>query len=408
MDKIVNLARSAKEMQQALGVANKKLGPSTSHSDLRAGGGGGGAAAAATEAAHQSETTRLKKEREAAERALEEERRKREAAEARAEDERRKREEEMARLQAQKAASSNSSARETETMQLPPLKKNQNYSQQVVEHFKMEESWSVDLKDLELERQIGQGSFGKVYLGSYFGTKVAIKKIIVKDEREMVLIKREVDMLKDVRHPNIVSFYGICKQDDALLLVQEFVPCGELYKLLKDDKVEIDWKLSFSIAKDTAAGMSYLHSRGVVHRDLKSENLLVDEHWRIKICDFGLARIPRKSTRPLTHKIGTPFFMAPEVIQGKTYDEKADVFSFGIVVLELISRCKGPADIMERGLSDNYAVNFERLMPFIPKDCPHELFKIAKECCVVVPAQRPTFKQIVERIKVLQERYSTT
>lgn len=110
-----------------------------------------------------------------------------------------------------------------------------------------------------------------------------------------------------------MSFYGICKQDDALLLVQEFVSCGELYKLLKDDTVLIDWKLSMSIARDTAAGMAYLHSRGVIHRDLKSENLLVDEHWRIKICDFGLARIPRKSTRPMTHKIGTPFFMAPEV-----------------------------------------------------------------------------------------------
>lgn len=155
---------------------------------------------------------------------------------------------------------------------LPPKKAGETFSQQVANNFKVDEGWSVNLDDVEIERQIGQGSFGKVYVGTYFGTKVAIKKIIVKDEREMTLIRREVDMLKcvlasricparlrltlnrDVRHPNIVSFYGICKQDDALLLVQEFVSCGELYKLLKDDTVIIDWKLSMSIARDTAAG----------------------------------------------------------------------------------------------------------------------------------------------------------
>ena len=228
---------------------------------------------------------------------------------------------------------------------------------------------------------------------------------------------------RDVRHPNIVSFYGICKQDDALLLVQEFVSCGELYKLLKDDTVVIDWKLSMSIARDTAAGtrslsfnsnltrisfagMAYLHSRGVIHRDLKSENLLVDEHWRIKICDFGLARIPRKSTRPMTHKIGTPFFMAPEVILGKEYDDKADIFSFGVVLLELITRCKGPPDIMERGPTDGYAVNFDRLMAFVPKDVPSDFFKIGKVSVSANPAERPTFKQIVERIKYIQVRNS--
>jgi tRNA A-37 threonylcarbamoyl transferase component Bud32 len=368
MDKIVNLARSAKEMQSALGIANKKPAPASPAVDRRAA---------------QEEEERKKKDAE---------KRERERAE---EEDRRKREEEERRR------------RETDTMVLPPAKKGQTFSVQVVENFKTDESWSVDLKDLELERQIGQGSFGKVYQGSYFGTKVAIKKIIVKDEREMVLIKREVDMLKDVRHPNIVSFYGICKQDDALLLVQEFVSCGELYKLLKDEKVEIDWKLCFSISKDTAAGMAYLHSRGVIHRDLKSENLLVDEHWRIKICDFGLARIPRKSTRPMTHKIGTPFFMAPEVIQGKSYDEKADVFSFGIVLLEVVTRCKGPPDIMERGQNEGYAVNYDRLLPFVPKDCPPELFKLAKETCHVQSPQRPSFKAIVERIRGLQDRYST-
>lgn len=150
--------------------------------------------------------------------------------------------------------------------------------------------------------------------------------------------------------------------------------------------------------------MAYLHSRGVIHRDLKSENLLVDEHWRIKICDFGLARIPRKSTRPMTHKIGTPFFMAPEVILGKEYDDKADVFSYGVVLLELVTRCKGPPDIMERGPTDGYAVNFDRLMAFVPKDVPSDFFKIGKVSVSPNPGERPTFKQIVERIKYIQVR----
>ena len=90
---------------------------------------------------------------------------------------------------------------------LPPKKAGETFSQQVANNFKVDEGWSVNLDDVEIERQIGQGSFGKVYVGTYFGTKVAIKKIIVKDEREMTLIRREVDMLKCAFSPPAYFFF---------------------------------------------------------------------------------------------------------------------------------------------------------------------------------------------------------
>jgi len=233
--------------------------------------------------------------------------------------------------------------------------------------------------------------------------KLLLKKITVKDEREMILIKREVDTLKDIRHPNIVQFYGICKQDDSLLLVQEFIACGELYKLLKDTKIDIDWRWKVSMAKDSASGMSYLHSKNIIHRDLKSENLLVDEQKRIKICDFGLATVPRN--RQMTVKIGSPFFMAPEILLGKQYNEKADVFSYGVVLVEIVTRANAPPDTMERSASSGYTLNFDKLRPHIPPECPPEFLKLARLCLRVSPDERPTFKQALDILKAIQEHY---
>jgi len=172
---------------------------------------------------------------------------------------------------------------------------------------------------------------------------------------------------------------------------------------LLDKTIEMDWRLRLSICRDTASGMSYMHAKNIIHRDLKSENLLVDEHWKIKICDFGLARVPRSGARPMTSKIGSPYFMAPEVLLGKQYNEKADVFSYGVVILELITRGDGPPDMMERIPAQGYAINLSKLIPYVPKDCPTELFKLARICVNVVPEERPSFKKVLDILKAIAE-----
>lgn len=139
--------------------------------------------------------------------------------------------------------------------------------------------------------------------------------------------------------------------------------------------------------------MLYLHTSDIVHRDLKSHNILLDENLNAKLCDFGLAR-PKSDLNSGSAKFsGTPAYMAPEILQKKLYDEKVDVFAFGTLVWEIATR-KIPfegidfADLKMRVLGD------EKL--FVPKTTPKELAKLIEACRVLDPAKRPTFAQIAQ------------
>eukprot|EP00163_Fabomonas_tropica_P014094 TRINITY_DN2573_c0_g1_i4.p1 TRINITY_DN2573_c0_g1~~TRINITY_DN2573_c0_g1_i4.p1 ORF type:complete len:119 (-),score=31.14 TRINITY_DN2573_c0_g1_i4:239-595(-) len=117
---------------------------------------------------------------------------------------------------------------------------------------------------------------------------------------------------------------GACTTPPHLCMVTEFIRKGNLRKILNDDDLELSWSQRVKIANDTARGMVYLHSKKIIHRDMKSYNLLVDDHWNTKVCDFGIARVMKKKQMSLK---GTDLWMAPEVIAGGAYNEKADVFS---------------------------------------------------------------------------------
>ena len=124
-------------------------------------------------------------------------------------------------------------------------------------------------------------------------------------------MKREISLLKQVRHPNVTEFIGISKDpDNNLLIVMEFVPGGELYPLLQKEDLEIDWPLRLKIAHDVASALAFMHARNIIHRDIKSENLLVDDQWNIKLCDFGFARAieSREKTRMTMCTTSSLFF----------------------------------------------------------------------------------------------------
>jgi len=203
--------------------------------------------------------------------------------------------------------------------------------------------WDVDFNDLYDLEEIGGGNFGKVYKAKLNHLDVAIKQLYdIDDEFMFKYIEREMALLKEMRHPNIVKFLGLCKSDEGdIFIVTEFVPGGDLRHILKDKNFPLPWKLRISIAMDLAKALQYLHSQGIIHRDVKSNNLLVEEDWTIKVCDFGFARDIDKSTESMT-LCGTDEWMAPEVALGEKYDAKADVFSFGMVIVELITRKKPP------------------------------------------------------------------
>jgi serine/threonine protein kinase len=202
----------------------------------------------------------------------------------------------------------------------------------------IDDEWHIDYSELETHKEIARGSFGVVYQGSFRGTEVAIKKLIQQhfSPEQMKDFLDEIDMMKKLHHPNVVLLIGVCVKEPNLCIVTELL-AGSMWNLLHDKSVRLDWQLQHKLLLDTAKGMNYLHlfKPPIIHRDLKSPNLLVDSHFNVKIADFGLARI---KAQLMTGNLGTCQYMAPEVITSASYSEKADVYSYGVVVWEVLTR----------------------------------------------------------------------
>eukprot|EP01089_Gocevia_fonbrunei_P022101 TRINITY_DN879_c0_g1_i1.p1 TRINITY_DN879_c0_g1~~TRINITY_DN879_c0_g1_i1.p1 ORF type:complete len:401 (-),score=122.39 TRINITY_DN879_c0_g1_i1:94-1296(-) len=260
--------------------------------------------------------------------------------------------------------------------------------------------WMVHFNDIEFGDKLGEGNFGAVFKGEYMGTKVAIKKLFFVDDQFMQkYIEREMDTLTAIHHPNIVQLLGICMEQEDVYLITEFVNGGDLHKRLLESKT-LSWNQKVSYCKDIALAMTYLHSKNIMHRDLKSHNLLLGEGDKIKVCDFGLARTEGSGEEIKAQKtiVGTHEWMAPEISMGQNYDKSADVFSFAMVMYEVITQGDPPP----RKLVEGFRFLPEKHKPGIPADTPPELWNILVECGNTEPKDRPLFKDIVKRLSTLE------
>jgi len=265
--------------------------------------------------------------------------------------------------------------------------------------------YNIPYDELVIENEIGHGGFGVVYHASYFGTSVAVKQIPTPTSpEEKLFLKREVAILKGVRHPNCVQFIGLTNdQRGNTNIVTEYVSGGNLRSALKDKARILPWYYRISVCNDIASAMAYLHSKNILFRDLKSKNILLEESGKAKICDFGLARSGLgMAARPMTI-CGTDDWMAPEVILGMDYNTQADVFSYGIVLLEVVTRAKVSLEL-QRSPMDAFGLNEEQAKRLIPEDCPKDFALLAFTSSAYEPEQRPPFKQIVQIFaKLLKE-----
>jgi serine/threonine protein kinase len=274
----------------------------------------------------------------------------------------------------------------------------------------LESSWAIDPNDVKTFKEIGHGAFGKVFKAEYLGTDVALKKIElskISDPMELLFLKREVAVLKSARHPNIVTFIGVStinkgQPNEEAWLVMELLSKGDLRSYLTNPKNDVGWAHKVQMAYDIACAMSYLHSRKIIFRDMKSKNLLLDDNGRVKVIDFGFARAHDQDSRPKT-MCGTDDYMAPEVILGMDYNEKADIFSYGIVLFDIITRKKFAKE-MPRTPQDAFGIDEERVKEsgIIPTDCPPFFLDLAFFCCKYEEKKRPSFKQILEFLKKLK------
>jgi len=246
---------------------------------------------------------------------------------------------------------------------------------------------------------IGSGKFGEVYIGTYLGTPVAIKKILESDEDTKVSIERELQMLKGVRHPNIVQFLGLCQHKGDIYFVTEYMDRGDLFDILFFGDAPLSWKIKLKIALDVAMPCFYLQAKNLLHRDLKSQNILISgADYKAKLCDLGLARALDTASRRLTF-VGTDRWMAPEICLGIDYDYKVDVFSYGVVLMEIITQAVPD----ERRAQDKFAFNEGTFRGKVPRSCPAAFAQLAIDCTKLDPRTRPSFKSIMERVKRLYE-----
>ncbi|KAJ1258726.1 hypothetical protein BS78_10G097900 [Paspalum vaginatum] len=263
--------------------------------------------------------------------------------------------------------------------------------------------FEIQWEELTLGERVGLGSFGEVYRGDWHGTEVAVKKFLQQDISSDALeeFRTEVGIMKRLRHPNVVLFMGAVTRVPHLSIVTEFLPRGSLFRLIHRANNQLDEKRRLRMALDVARGMNYLHNCTpvIVHRDLKSPNLLVDKNWVVKVCDFGLSRIKHNTFLSSRSTAGTAEWMAPEVLRNEPSDEKCDVFSYGVILWELctlLQPWEGMNPMQVVG-----AVGFQQRRLDIPGGVDPAVAEIIRRCWQTDPRMRPSFSEIMAVLRPL-------
>jgi len=276
--------------------------------------------------------------------------------------------------------------------------------------------WIINATDLEFVKKLGAGTSGEVFKGLYKGKPVAIK--LLKEmmaEKELDEFKKEFTIMSALRSPYVVYFFGACLKP-KMCMVMEFCDRGSLYHVLTDEKLHIGWDKFFSMGVETCKAIEVLHSWDpqIMHRDLKSLNLLVTKDWHVKVCDFGLSRFDTADNMDTMRKMrGTMAFCAPEVYRGLKFTPKSDVYSLGMVLWEMMIRVIKQK--YEQPYSEYKHLQFDfqiiiqaatkNLRPTIPETCPPTLQELLKQCMDRDAEPRPTAAKLTEEVMKLEQEY---
>nr|XP_033791676.1 dual specificity testis-specific protein kinase 1 [Geotrypetes seraphini] len=251
--------------------------------------------------------------------------------------------------------------------------------------------------------KIGSGFFSDVFKVRHrqSGQIMVLKMNKLTSNRANML--REVQLMNRLSHPNILRFMGVCVHQGQLHALTEYMNGGNLEQLL-DSAEPLSWNVRIKLSLDIAKGLCYLHSKGVFHRDLTSKNCLVKceaRGYSAVVGDFGLAeKIPDYSegmeAEPLA-VVGSPYWMAPEVLRGEHYNEKADVFAYGIILCEVIARIPADPDYLPR--TEDFGLDAEAFRNMVEEDCPSSFLQLAFHCCSMNPKTRPSFSEVTQRLE---------
>ncbi|XP_014837202.1 PREDICTED: mitogen-activated protein kinase kinase kinase 12-like [Poecilia mexicana] len=252
-----------------------------------------------------------------------------------------------------------------------------------------EESWEVPFEEISDLQWVGSGAQGAVFLGKLHGEEVAVKK--VRDIKET-----EIKHLRKLKHPNIITFKGVCTQAPCYCILMEYCAQGQLYEVLRAGRkitpsLLVDWSMGI------AGGMNYLHLHKIIHRDLKSPNMLITHDDMVKISDFGTSKeLSDKSTK--MSFAGTVAWMAPEVIRNEPVSEKVDIWSFGVVLWEMLTGEIPYKDVDSSAII--WGVGNNSLQLPVPESCPDGFKILLRQCWNCKPRNRPSFRQILLHLDI--------
>uniref|UniRef100_A0AAX7TQZ6 non-specific serine/threonine protein kinase n=1 Tax=Astatotilapia calliptera TaxID=8154 RepID=A0AAX7TQZ6_ASTCA len=254
---------------------------------------------------------------------------------------------------------------------------------------------------------LGKGCFGQAIKVTHreTGEVMVMKELIRFDDETQKTFLKEVKVMRCLDHPNVLKFIGVLYKDKRLNFIAEYIKGGTLREIIK--KMVNKW------------GGAYLHSMNIIHRDLNSHNCLVRENNTVVVADFGLARlmvddkngekltqgklsgIKRPDRRKRYTVVGNPYWMAPEMIHGKSYDERVDIFSFGIMLCEVIGRVNADPDYLPR--ATDFGLNISGFLEhYCPTNCPRAFFPMAAVCCDLDADKRPAFSKLEEWLENLK------